>query len=74
MRQEMRPPGLDFETIRREADAAAKDFLDNRWDAYMAKVRRVEGFPENQNGSDKTWVDQATAAWRHHYRHTRQAR
>lgn len=74
MRQETRPPGLDFEAIRREADAAVKDFLENRWDAYMANVRRLEALPENQSGSDKSWVDRATAAWRRHYKNTRQVR
>jgi hypothetical protein len=73
MRQELRPANLDFAAIRREAEAAAKDFLENRWESYLEMVRQVEAFPENQTGSDKTWIALATATRREHYRNAKQA-
>jgi hypothetical protein len=63
-------PSLDFPAIRREAEAAAREFLENRRDAYLEKIREVEALPENQSGADNTWVDLATAARRRHYRNT----
>lgn len=60
---------LDFDAIRRDASAAAEDFLTHRWDAYLDAVRRVEALPENQSGSDKTWVDRARAKYHARYRH-----
>lgn len=67
-------PSLDFAAIRLEAEAAARDFLENRWEGYLELVRRAEALPENQNGADKSWVDRADAAWREHYRTTRLVR
>lgn len=61
----------DWAAIRRDAEAAARDLLDHRWDAYMAMVRRIEERPENRSGADKTWVSKASAAWREHYRNAR---
>ncbi len=59
---------IDFATIRREAEAAAGAFLSQRWDNYLEMVRKVEALPQNQSGTDKSWVDKATAAYRQHYR------
>ncbi len=69
---------IDFAAIRREAEAATEEFLNQRWDSYLEKVRRVEALPDNQNGADKSWVDKATEAYRQLYRgsvriHRRQA-
>ncbi|NJL27937.1 MAG: hypothetical protein HC897_08575 [Thermoanaerobaculia bacterium] len=61
-------PTLDFTAIRREAEAAARDFLENRWEAYLEMIRKVEALPENQSGRDKGWVERATATLRRHYR------
>lgn len=61
-------PPLDFEEIGRDAQAAVEDFLTHRWDAYLEAVRRIEALPENQSGTDKTWVDRARAAYYERYR------
>ncbi len=61
-------PPIDFAAIRREAAAAAEEFLNQRWDAYIKMVRRVEALPENQSGADKNWVERASEAYRQHYR------
>ncbi len=50
---------FDFEAIRKQAEAAAKDFLENRYEAYLENIKRVEALPENQSGADKTWVEEA---------------
>ncbi len=50
---------FDFDAIRQQAEAAAKDFLENRYEAYLENVKRVEALPENQSGADKTWVEEA---------------
>ncbi len=59
---------IDFAAVRREAEAAAEEFLSQRWDQYLEMVRQVEALPGNQSGTDKTWVDEATEAYRQHYR------
>lgn len=59
---------IDFAAIRKEAEAAAEEFLSQRWDNYIEMVRRVEALPENQSGADKTWVGKATEAYRQFYR------
>ena len=65
---------LDFAEIRRLADAAARDFLENRWQAYIAMVERVEALPENQSGADKSWVERADRAHREQIRNARLVR
>lgn len=63
-------PILDPEgTLRARADAIKADFLENRWDRYMAMVRRLEAHPENREGADKTWVAQAKGQYQRHFRH-----
>jgi hypothetical protein len=62
---------LDFVEIRRLADAAARDFLEHRWEAYLAMAERVEALPENQSGSDKSWVARADRAHREQIRSAR---
>lgn len=65
---------LDFDEIRRLADAAARDFLDNRWEAYLAMADRVEALPQNQSGADKSWVERAEQAHRQQVRGARLVR
>ncbi len=61
-------PPIDFAAIRRQAEAAGEEFLNQRWDSYLEKVRQVEALPENQSGADKSWVDEASEQYREHYR------
>jgi hypothetical protein len=46
------------------ASAATPIDLDPR---YLAAVERWEARPENRSGADKTWVEDALAAYRRHY-------
>jgi len=62
---------LDWEAIRHNADAAVRDFVQNRWEVYLAMVERVEAWPENQDGADKTWVEWVTEICRRHYQTVR---
>ncbi len=65
-----RHPILDPDgTLRARADEIKADFLENRWQRYMAMVRRLEAHPENREGADKTWVDRAREQYRQHFRH-----
>lgn len=59
---------LPFAEIRRLADAAARDFLEHRWEAYLAMAERVEALPQNQSGADKSWVARADRAHREQIR------
>jgi hypothetical protein len=59
---------LDFEEIRRLAEAAAQDLLDHRWQAYLRMVDQVEALAQNQDGADKSWVERAVQAHRDHRR------
>jgi len=61
-------PSLDFDAIRRDADAAMEDFFANRWDDYLEAVRELEALPENQSGADKSWVLEARELYRARYR------
>ena len=70
----LKPVILDFDEIRRLADAAARDFLDHRWEAYLALAERVEALPENQSGADKSWVARADRAHRQQLRDARLVR
>lgn len=40
-------------------------------DAYLRAVERVEALPENQSGSDKTWVHDAQRQFREHFKRAR---
>lgn len=66
--------GMDWDAIRREADAAAREFLDKDWGPYLAKVEKIEARPDNQNGADKSWVERALAIHRAHLRSVLRAR
>ena len=59
---------LDFEAIRTRARAAAEDFRRDRYASYLEMIERVEAWPENQNGADKTWVEKADEEHQHQYR------
>lgn len=50
------------------AAAIKADFFDRRWEKYMEKVRWLESHPENREGADKTWVLDASEAYRAIYR------
>jgi hypothetical protein len=39
--------------------------------AYLRAVERVEALPENQSGSDKSWVSDAQRQFREHFRRAR---
>lgn len=65
---------LDWNEIRRLAEAAARDLLENRWAEYMDMARRVEALPQNQNGADKSWVERADRAHREQLRVARLVR
>lgn len=41
---------------------------------YLACLQVLEALPENLPGADKTWVEQALAAFREHYRQARRVR
>ena len=64
----LRADEFGFEAMRREAAAAARDFFENRFDAYLEMVRQVEAWPENQSGADKGWVEEASEEYWSHYR------
>ncbi len=51
------------EDLYRRAEAATAEFLEHRWNAYVAAVDRLEGHPENRDGADKTWVLRALGNW-----------
>ena len=34
---------------------------------YLRHIEIVEALPENQSGTDKTWVERAIRAWNEHY-------
>ena len=51
-------------TLRARADAIKVEFLENRWDRYLAMVRRLEAHPENLEGADKTWVARLDQAYK----------
>jgi len=36
-------------------------------DEYLELLRRVEDLPQNQSGTDKTWVESAIREYREHY-------
>jgi hypothetical protein len=40
-------------------------------EAYLRAIERVEALPENQSGSDKTWVVEAQRQFREHFRRAR---
>ncbi len=54
--------GLDWDAIRREAGAAAREFLEKDWEPYLARIKKLEDRQENQGGADKSWVERATSA------------
>jgi hypothetical protein len=41
---------------------------------YLRAVKQVEALPANQDGADKTWVDQAQREFREHYAGARRVR
>lgn len=47
-------------------------FLIEGYAAYMDRVRELESHPENQDGSDKTWVEKAMWECQMHYRRAEQ--
>lgn len=65
---------IDFEAIRSAARAAAEDFLENRYAAYLEMIEQVEAWPENQSGADKTWVEKADEEHRRQYRNVQRIR
>ena len=38
---------------------------------YLRYIAAVEALPQNQSGTDKTWVERSDRAFREHYRHVR---
>ncbi len=42
-------------------------------DEYRRSIAIVEALPQNQSGSDKTWVWRMDAAFREHYKNARPA-
>jgi hypothetical protein len=49
---------------RPRAHAKAPIELD---DAYRRALKKLEALPENQSGTDKSWVERALRSWRDHY-------
>jgi hypothetical protein len=41
---------------------------------YLRAVKQIESLPENQDGSDKTWVERAQREFREHYAKARRVR
>jgi len=41
---------------------------------YLLVIARCEALPENQNGSDKTWVERSQRQFREHYAQAKQVR
>ena len=41
---------------------------------YLDAIARCEALPENQNGSDKTWVERSRRQFREHYTRAKQVR
>jgi hypothetical protein len=41
---------------------------------YLRDVARCEALPENQDGSDKSWVETARRQFRQHYENAKRAR
>ena len=70
MRAEIPPLDSDqFDSWMDRAVARLKiELLEERWDEYLALVRRVEADPANRSGADKTRVERFLEDSRQHYR------
>lgn len=70
MRDEI--PPLDSEHFDTWMDRAVArlrtELLEERWDEYLALVRRVEADPANRSGTDKSHVERFLEDSRQHYR------
>lgn len=51
----------------REATELAKSIRIELDEEYLQMIAWAEGLPENQSGSDKSWVDRAIAAFDRHF-------
>lgn len=65
---------LDWDAVRSDAQEAARDFLENRWEAYLAMIEKVEAQPGNQQGADKTLVERGLEICCLHQQAMRRAR
>jgi hypothetical protein len=65
-------PGLD-DALRALEEAArlAPSIRIELDDDYLRAIAIVEALPQNQSGSDKTWVHRVEHAFREHYRNAR---
>jgi hypothetical protein len=67
----------ELEASFRLLDDAARDAASIRIEVdeeYRRAITLVEALPENQPGSDKTWVSRTDRAFRQHYKRARRIR
>jgi len=68
---------FELDASFRTLDDAARDAATIRIEVdeeYRRAIALVEALPENQAGSDKTWVWRMDRAFREHYRRARRVR